>query len=597
MAATGSPDRTTQEAELPTSSAEERRPAFAGAMAPHVTSGGTMASGTLASDTMAGAPADLPPPEVGDFLKDRYVLLECLAQWSASRLFRAEDRRLAERHDPASIVTLKVVTAPPGAETGAVQALRREAAIAGGLDHPNLLRIHGLEHDGPHTFLCMDWREAESLGTILDARGTRPMTRVQAVRILEGICQALGYLHSRRIVHGDIKPGNILMTAEGGAILIDFGVASGPGADDLPQPHGCTPEYASPEVLRGESPTPADDLYSVAGVAYRMLGGQRAFGTATALEAEATGSRPACPEQVSPAQWRALDCALSFRRADRQPDVDTFINQLKGLCDDGSTRTILLDAGHDEPAAGQTPPRGWHRYWPLAAGALLMAAGGWLLSTRDSSPRQASIALPAAASPPLVMPAPGPLPDHEPEARADAKPVLQPANQEAPVAAAAMPPPTRSRTPEPEPAAPAMATPLPLPLALPLRLPLPTPATTLASGPAAARLPDVEQPRIGMASAHAPAAATTPVATSPVVPLSSLRLRHYVEPHYPRQAAVQALSGTVRLAFMVGRREALAVRSRHGRQHRTRPDGGPAGVQTRRLRTSRLTAAISIPTG
>lgn len=96
-----------------------------------------------------------------------------------------------------------------------------------------------------------------------------------------------------------------------------------------------------------------------------------------------------------------------------------------------------------------------------------------------------------------------------------------------------------------------MATPLPLPLALPLRLPLPTPATTLASGPAAARLPDVEQPRIGMASAHAPAAATTPVATSPVVPLSSLRLRHYVEPHYPRQAAVQALSGTVRLAFMV----------------------------------------------
>lgn len=526
-------------------------------MAPQVTSSGTLAIGTL-----AGAPADLPPPQVGDILKDRYVLLECLAQWSTSRLFRAEDRRLAERHDPTSIITLKIVTAPPGVETGATQALRREAAIAGGLDHPNLLRIHGLDRDGPHTFLCMDWRETESLGTILDARGARPMTRVQAVRILEGLCQALGYLHSRRIVHGDIKPGNILVTADGGAILIDFGVASGPGADDLPQPHGCTPEYASPEVLRGEAPTSADDLYSVAGVAYRMLGGQRAFGTGTALEAEATGTRPACPEQVSPAQWRALDCALSFRRADRQPDVNAFINQLKGLCDDGSTRTVQLDAGHDTPAAGQTPPRRWHRYWPLAAGAFLMAVGGWLWSTRDSSPRQASFALPAAASPPLVAPAPDPLPDHEPEVLADTKPVPQPADQRAPAEAAAMPPPAspkatsrpspaRSQAPEPEPAAPATATPLPLPLALPLRLPLPAPATTLESGPAAARLPDVEQPRIDMASTRAPAAATTPVATSPVVPLSSLRLRHYVEPHYPRQAAVQALSGTVRLAFMV----------------------------------------------
>ncbi|MEZ5566691.1 MAG: serine/threonine-protein kinase [Gammaproteobacteria bacterium] len=310
MATSGIPGTTRHEAELPTFSSEEQARTF---------------DNPLASPA-AHSPA---PPRPGDVLKNRFLLYECLSTGSTSRLFRALDQRRAEKNAADALVTLKIVTALPGDEPAPVQALRREAAIASGLNHPNLLAIHGLDRDGPHTFLCMEWRDGESLGVILDARGTRPMTRVQALRILEGVCQALSYLHARNITHSDIKPGNILVTADGEATLIDFGVASGPGADDLPHTHGYTPEYASPEVLRGADATPVDDLFSVACVAYRMLSGQRAFGTGTAADAEAAGTRPACPEHLSPAQWRALDRALAYDRTDRQPDVETFLNQLK----------------------------------------------------------------------------------------------------------------------------------------------------------------------------------------------------------------------------------------------------------------------------
>ena len=241
---------------------------------------------------------DCAGPAPGDVLKNRFVLHQCLADGSTSRLFRALDRRREAAGDPDPWVVLKVVTAPPGPGSGereprALQALRREAAIAQGLEHPNLPRILGIDHDGPHTFVCMAWLEGESLAAILDSRGTRPMTRVQALHIIEGVGRALIHLHAKGITHADVKPGNILVTAQGDATLLDFGVALGPGAGDLPAVRGFTPEYASPDVLAGSEPTPSDDLFSLACVAYRMLGGHRAFGAVTARgRRRPTAARP-----------------------------------------------------------------------------------------------------------------------------------------------------------------------------------------------------------------------------------------------------------------------------------------------------------------
>lgn len=528
------PGSKSREGDLTTSSAEQRTRTFD--VAPAARS----------------APAG---PAPGDVLKNRFVLHQCLAGGSTSRLFRALDRRREAAGDPDPWVVLKVVTAPTGQAGGdreprALQALRREAAIGQGLEHPNLPRIVGIDHDGPHTFVCMAWLEGESLAAILDSRGTRPMTRVQAFHVVEGVGRALVHLHAQGITHADVKPGNILVTAQGDATLLDFGVALGPGTGDLPAVRGFTPEYASPEVLAGGEPTPSDDLFSLACVAYRMLGGHRAFGTVTAREAAADGSRPRRPEHLSPAQWRALDRALSFARAERQPEVATFLAQLKGARDESLAVTDLPAAEPElTPAAAAgsaAPARGSHVPVRPAAVLVGLAVFGllgawWLLRTPDPAPAlppagagvAAETAAPLTPDRPVALPAQpleppaATVPPPVPEARPPGRIAITPPRDAVAASERATVPTPPARTPaQPlELAGP----PAPEPVAAPPSpLPTPTPATTPPAG----------------ATAGTPAAA-------PAVPFSSLTVRRYVEPDYPRNAAARRLPGWVDVAFAV----------------------------------------------
>jgi len=494
-----------------------------------------------------GTRAAMAGPAPGDVLRNRFVLHQCLADGSTSRLFRALDRRLEESGDPDPWVVLKVVTATPGPEGGApearaVQALRREAALARGLDHPNLPRIIGIDHDGPHTFVCMAWIEGESLAAILDSRGARPMTRVQALHILEGVGRALCHLHAQGITHADVKPGNILVTPQGDATLLDFGVAVGPGADDLPAVRGFTPEYASPEVLAGSAPTPPDDLFSLACVAYRMLGGHRAFGTLTAREAAASGSRPGRPTHLSPAQWRALDRALAFDRAARQPDVATFLVQLKGTRDETQASTDLEPdtSGADAPAGSAAG--GVRALLPGTALVLALAVAGvigWRLLPSGAPVPAARVAPRAPAAPeavplppPVALPAPPPVATPAPTAEPAPASTPQPRASPAPAPPRSPPPPPAvepaPRELEPEPPAPAATRGPPRELAGP---PRPDPVADPPVPPAA--LP-----------ADAPRPDTT-------VPFSTLTVRRYVEPDYPRSAAARGLAGWVEVGFTV----------------------------------------------
>ncbi|MEO8443689.1 MAG: TonB family protein [Gammaproteobacteria bacterium] len=512
---------TSSEADLLTSSSEERTRTF---------------DAVPASNT--GKP--LAGPASGDTLNNRFVLHECRADGAGTRVFRALDRRLEAAGESDPWVALKVVTAEPGNEPRPLQALRREAAIAQGLTHPNLPRIHGIDHDGPHSFLCMGWVEGESLATILDSRGARPMTRLQAVHLVEGVCRALAHLHARGITHSDVKPGNILVTAGGDATLLDFGVAVGPGAGDLTELKGFTPEYASPEVLAGATPTPADDLFSVACVAYRMLSGQRPFGPGTAAEAAAASNRPACPASVSPGQWRALDRALAFTRSGRQPDVGTFLSQLKGARDDSAvvTEPSQPPSPADDPpttasgiAGESAPPR---RFLPVLAGLALLAgllAGAVLWLGGDPEP------------PPVAE-----VPDAAPRQLPVPTPAAPPAAIEAPAAAAA----TAPERVAPRPAATASDSPKRI------TPPKTRPATDeLVGPPRPAPAPATPTGTADPAPATTATPGGTPLATASAAPelrqvaFSSLTLRNYVEADYPRNAAARRIAGWVDVAFTV----------------------------------------------
>lgn len=278
----------------------------------------------------------------GAVLKDCYVLGDRLGGGGMAEIYKALDRRRERAGNAGPWVALKIVTvnAEPGV---AAAALQREAALAGRLEHPNVVRVFGLDRDGPYLFLVMELLEGESLAKRLDQRRQRPLARLHALPLIEGLCRGLAHVHAAGIVHGDIKPGNLFVTVDERVKIIDFGVARDRQAPEPATLPGHTAEYASCEVLSGEPPEPADDIFAAACVTYRLLAGQRPFGNRTALEAEAAGLRPAPIDSLAASQWRALDQALAFRRADRPADIGGFLAAFKGL--------------RDEPEPSSTPAR------------------------------------------------------------------------------------------------------------------------------------------------------------------------------------------------------------------------------------------------
>jgi len=191
---------------------------------------------------------------------------------------------LAERSDGAlrRSVALKLPNA--GWALGLAQRMSRERDILATLEHPNIARLYdaGVTAEG-RPWLAMECVE----GQAIDAYCREHALPVEArLRLVLQVAQALAHAHARLVVHRDLKPGNILVTPQGDARLLDFGVAklldddgAAPRAGDLTQLIGraVTPDYAAPEQVAGRPVTVATDVYSLGVVLYELLTGQRPY--------------------------------------------------------------------------------------------------------------------------------------------------------------------------------------------------------------------------------------------------------------------------------------------------------------------------------
>lgn len=572
----------------------------------------TQASAPASADPRAGDTGPAAPLGPGSVLRDRFVLQAQMGGGNMGQVYKALDRRRQEAADPEPWVAIKLVQPAPGQHPQAREALHQEAHLAQRLSHPNIVRIFDVDRDGDSSFLVMEWLEGESLARFLDGRRWRPLPRLQALQIVEGICRALAYAHGQGIVHADVKPGNIFLAADGATKLLDFGVAqltdehTGEPVPALVRGH--TPEYASPEVIEGEVPAAADDLFSLACVAYRMLAGKRAFGKLNALEAEAAGQRPERIEHLPPAQWQALDQALAFRRAGRPADVNAFIAALKGPRDESpvlrdevpaladrdpdatleaTAEELALEVAREEGDGSRARLR-----WAAVAAALLAMVAVLVVTSRPASesPAVASVAQP----PRLAAPAPGAVEPVSLAAAVDEAPaapgmateslasldIEAPASPEPAIEAAAAAS-LAEPEPEPVPGLPADPSPADEPPATPggeALAALAGPASDPASAPAAATGLDAGPDAgpdtgtlIAPAPAQAPAAATdralpldvlatspaqlpapasAPGTSLPQVAMSELRFRRYVEPRFFREG-LPAVSGWVDIGFTV----------------------------------------------
>lgn len=194
---------------------------------------------------------------------DRYELLEVLASGGMATVWRARDTRL-ER-----LVALKRPHPAP-ADSKLHERMEREARAAAGVNHPNLVTMFdtGTDEDGP--YLVMELVD----GPTLAAPG-REIGPSEAVAIGAQIADALSAVHEAGIVHRDVKPANVILS-DRGPCLTDFGLASMEEATrDLTQPGTimATPSYAAPEVLAGDSPSAASDVFSLSALVYGLLKG------------------------------------------------------------------------------------------------------------------------------------------------------------------------------------------------------------------------------------------------------------------------------------------------------------------------------------
>jgi len=190
-------------------------------------------------------------------------------------VYLAHDQKLNRQ------VALKLVRFGTGGEETA-RHFQREAQILASLNHLNIAQLYGAEiiPDG-FSFLIMEYVEGVRIDKYCDDNQLSVRDRLEMFR---RVCGAVHYAHQRLIIHRDIKPANILITKEGEPKLLDFGIAklldpeaSMAGEQTVTFAAAMTPEYASPEQVRGETMTTASDVYSLGVILYELLTGQRPY--------------------------------------------------------------------------------------------------------------------------------------------------------------------------------------------------------------------------------------------------------------------------------------------------------------------------------
>ena len=329
--------------------------------------------------------------QVGSVLRDRFMLQERVADGGMGTVYKAMDRRLAEAGSETPWVAIKVLSPQLSQNGQALRALQQEAAKGRCLVHPNIVRFIDLDRDDELYFIIMEWLEGRTLGHILDSPDSSSIDNERAFKIVRQIGKALDYAHRCGIVHADVKPGNIMIAPNGDAKLFDFGVARvcqkqreidpkfDPGVLGL-----MTPAYSSMQVLTGEKPVPADDVFSLACLMYRLIAGYRVFGPRNAAEAAEEGMKPQRLEKLSDANWRVLKKALSYSRVARFESMADFIDAL----DADSAEVITVDIPAPPRFSDSSEKSGAGRVilGLFVVAALLGVAGnqlGWFDTFRD----------------------------------------------------------------------------------------------------------------------------------------------------------------------------------------------------------------------
>lgn len=342
--------------------------------------------------------------EKGATLNNRYRIREKLGEGGMGAVYLAFDTAL--NMDVAIKASLRPL---PEVERQFI----REAHLLAGLRHPNLPRVIDYFVLDATPYLVMDYIPGQDLETLIKQEGRQSVERV--LEWARQIGHAVSFLHSQNppIIHRDIKPGNIRLSAEGEAILVDFGIAKAVMGDQVTETaaRSYTPGYAPPEQYGAMRTGPKSDQYALAATLYALLTGQKpADAVQRALGEVLLMPLSQLAPEVPAGMCAAIERGLAVRPEDRFPDVESLIRALEAPL---SQPTVKVPSDMPEKALPLTGGRNFRRRgrWWLAGvalgGAVILALFGGIFWQGMGHLSQAPVA-------PAISPSVGPTSTHPP---------------------------------------------------------------------------------------------------------------------------------------------------------------------------------------
>ncbi len=265
---------------------------------------------------------------MNDVIAGRYELRTRISKGGMGAVWRARDRRL--RRD----VAVKLLHAWIAEDPDLCRRFAREARVLAPLENEHVVRLYDYGEDGESPFLVMELVEGANLG---DVARDRVFSWAEVVEIAVPVATALSYAHARGIVHRDLTPGNVLIEATTGRVVVsDFGLARIARSATSVTTQGMllgTPEYWSPEQARGGDSGPASDMYALGCLLFRLLAGRTPFAGDDRLAVGLRRAHEAAPSlglhvPDAPAEAVLVVDALLASDSEARPTADQVLERL-----------------------------------------------------------------------------------------------------------------------------------------------------------------------------------------------------------------------------------------------------------------------------